>query len=62
MAIFLCPVPFVLGALLAFLDVSSDLAATVCAILLLVVLFLTVVDLAAGQAKMRLPGGYFCIH
>lgn len=42
-AIFLFPVPFVLGASLAFLDIPSDIAATVCAILLLAIMFLTVV-------------------
>lgn len=43
MAIFLFPFPFVLGASLAFLDIPSDIAATVCAILLLAIMFLTVV-------------------
>ena len=43
MAIFLFPVSFVLGASLAFLDIPSNIASTVCAILLLAIMFLTVV-------------------
>lgn len=43
MAIFLFPVSFVLGASLTFLDIPSNIASTVCAILLLAIMFLTVV-------------------
>ena len=51
MAIFLFPVPFVLGASLAFLDIPSDIAATVCAILLLAIAVLA-----------ALPVGDVCLH
>ena len=43
MVVFLCPIPFVLGTLLAVLDVSSDISATVSAILLFAILFFAVI-------------------